>query len=201
MDVVDLECCAEELYAMAGLDRDDVVRPSTIARKVLGPSCVIRVRMLAMGRLSWVDGEAVIAVRKGLSEPIEEHTIGHELGHWILRRNGYAGDYEEACADFIGAALVAPRIPFAERARQTNDFKQLAFDFAAPETLVALRFGEVLNVPVAVITPREVYARGEARWPHKDKIRGYARNPIAGMRKVRLTDAYRRTALVVDSTG
>lgn len=41
------------------------------------------------GQLATVHDQRVIAVRAGLPPAREQHVVGHELGHWILEREGY----------------------------------------------------------------------------------------------------------------
>lgn len=201
LETGDLESCVEAIYDIAGFDDDEVSMPSRVARKILGPTSVIRVPNLrALGALSRVNGESVIAVRGSLDVHRREHTVGHELAHWYFEREGYEGEDLEACCDFVGAAIQTRRSVFRGAAR-SRDWAQLAFDFAATETLVVLRFGEVTGVPIVVIAPHLVRVRGDDfSWPHESEIRRQARgtNVIPGIAKIRLTDDRRRFALVAE---
>lgn len=199
LDEADLEGCVESLYQLARFADDEVAAPVRIATRLLGPGSIVRVPHLReLGHIARVSGEYVIAVRRGLARAREQHTIGHELAHWLFERDGYDGaDLEDAC-DFVGAGLMTRRRPFTRRAREVSlDFRQLAHDFDTSETMVALRVGETLDVPVAVIAPLSVRVRGpEWGWPPPDQIRRLARAPVPGVRRAPLTDDRRRVALV-----
>lgn len=127
--------------------------------------------------------------------------VGHELGHWLLTRHGYCGNDDEAAADYLGAALLAPRRAFL-RARRAlgHDLPALANAFSMTETGVALRLGEALHVPLAVVSPAHVRVRGPEAWvwPNEATVRRWARVAEPGLRKVRLTDDPRRVVLDVD---
>lgn len=149
-----------------------------------------------MGRLSMANDRHVIAIRRGLPFPIEEHTIGHELGHWILQREGLSPlDVEGAC-DYIGAAIQAPRDLFARVAHLS--IRELARDFSITETSAALRVGEVTGRPVAVVAPERLRTRGEAfDWPPEESLRRSSRRAqLPGLAKTRIFDAARRFALM-----
>lgn len=200
LDEGDLEGCAESLYDLAGYDRDEVDAPTNVARK-LGVRVIRVPRMRLLGCLSTVDGKLAIGVRAGLDDAREEHVIGHELGHWILRREGAnaVGEETERACDFIGASVMMRRQVFASRARgRERDFRQLAFDFAATQTMAALRVGEVLRVPIVVVAPHAVRARGEVHGLDANRAREIARSGAPGLARIRLTDDRRRVALVGD---
>lgn len=185
------------MYSLAKVDDDRPSFPSSLARRLFGPKSVVLVpTMKAVAQLFTVNDSPVIAVRKSLSKQAREHAIGHELGHWILRREGVRVDNEEEACDFIGAAIQARRHCFQARARETRDLKQLAFDFCITETNAALRIGEVTGEPVAVVAPHRVRARGEAwNWPDEPEIRRMARRGAPGIVRTRLQDDARRVAL------
>lgn len=198
----DLEGCVDALYEIAGCESDEVLFPSSLAEQLFGDECIQRVpHMIASGALGRAGEQHYIAVRASIRGSAFEHIVGHELGHWILRREGSTmrnTELELAC-DFIGAAIQTRRRPFARGARgRERDFKQLALDFQTSETLVALRVGEVLNIPIAVIAPLTVRARGSIEWPDEQRLRMIARRGYPGIARVRLTDDSRRVALIAD---
>lgn len=201
MDIGDLEGCVEALYRLAGFDDDAVDFPSRVARRLLGPEAIVRVPGLkTFAALSRVNGEARIAVRQSLSQPRREHAIGHELGHWVLEREGCDGEDLEGACDFIGAAIQTRRRVFREVAKH-RDWTQLALDFSTTETLVALRYGETTGTPLAVVAPHAVRVRGDDfSWPEADEIRKRAksRSIIPGVAKARLRDDPRRVVLVAE---
>jgi hypothetical protein len=130
--------------------------------------------------------------------------IAHELGHWLLARHGFVGDDEERAADHLGAALVAPRRAFLSARRAVGEsLPELADAFGITETGAALRLGEVLGVPLAVVVPATVRVRGpeDWGWPDEWTLRRWARGRTPGIRKVRLTDDPRRVVPDADAAA
>jgi hypothetical protein len=66
-------------------------------------------------------------------------------------------------------------------------------------TLAALRVGEAVGAPVAVIAPGRIHVRGpeEFVWPSEAELRRLARAGADGLVRVRLADDPRRVVLVV----
>lgn len=197
LDSAELEGCVEELYTRAGYDDGEIDTPARIARALFGEDCIHRVRLArSLGATGKLHGKPIIAVKAGLPSHVEQFVIGHELGHHAL--GDYKGEDIETACDYIGAALMTRRKPFAWLARgKERDFRQLAFDFETTETMVALRVGEVLGLHVAVVTPRMVRARG-GEWPDEQGLRELARKGALGLSRIKLTDDRRRVALVGD---
>lgn len=199
MSLADLEGAADEVYSLAGVDHDRCLYPSRLARKLFGDGSVMRVpNMRAMASLSRVGEAHVIAVRKSLPIEVAEHAVGHELGHWILNRNGYQGEDTETACDLIGAAIQARRKAFSRRAREVGtDFRQLSLDFEITETSAALRYGEVIGCPIAVVSPQAVRVRGaEWTWGEEQSVRARA---SSGEGVVRKTLGRKRVALIPEA--
>lgn len=196
---LEFEGLADAAYRDAGLDPTQPNVPRLVRallgrgavrrgpRPVRGPAALIRVGE------SWR-----IMLARGLPALVAHFAVAHELGHWLLRRHGYAGDDEERAADYLGAALLAPRRAFlAARRALGDDLPALAEAFGTTETSAALRLGEVCSVPLAVVAPQTVRVRGpeEWVWPDEGTLRRWARGLAPGLRKVRLTDDPRRVVL------
>ena len=117
-------------------------------------------------------------------------------------RARYDGDDEEAAADYLGAALVAPRRAFASALRALgDDLAELAAVFRSTETAAALRVGEVTGRPLAVVAPHRVRVRGPESWawPDESTLRAWARRGRVGVRRCRLRDDDRRMMLIADA--
>jgi len=199
MSLADMEGAADEVCAIAGVEDGRCLYPSRIARRLFGDGSVMRIpNMRAMASLSMVGDAHVIAVRKSLPIEIAEHAVGHELGHWILNRNGYVGEDIEAACDFIGAAIQARRKAFSRRVREVgHDFRQLSLDFEITETSAALRYGEVTGCPIAVLSPKAVRVRGsEWTWGEEHSVRSRA---STGEGVVRKTLGRKRVALIPEA--
>lgn len=200
-----LEGLAEAAYDEAGIDpcMPDL---DGVVHALLGPDAIHRGPRPLRGAatLIRVHDDWRIWVSRSLSPAYELHAIAHELGHWLVRREGLGtGDLrEERMADYVGAAVIAPRAAFRAAYRTFGeDLPMLAERFGITETGAALRLGEVTGQPLAVVSPQQVRVRGgngEWVWRDEHTVREWERRPIPGIRKVRLTDAPRRSMLKVD---
>lgn len=202
----EIEGIADAAYEEARLDPDqpNVVR---LARTLLGPDAVRRgPRPLSSPAVLLRVGEDWrIVLSRSLPRLAALFAIGHELGHWLLRRHGcWCGESEEREADYLGAALLAPHRAFRRAYYQLGaDLPALAAAFSTPEAGAALRLGEVMHVPLAVVAPQTVRVRGPENWvwPDESTLRSWARQrtPRPGVRAVRLSDAPR--TVVLDASG
>lgn len=194
----ELEHIAEAAYRDVGLDPERP-HPTRLARALLGVDAVLRgPRPVATPAALVRVGESWrIVIGRSLPPLYALFAVAHELGHWLLRRHGL-DDTDEAAADYLGAALVAPRPAFRAAWRTKGcELAQLAEALHMTETGAALRLGEVLRVPLAVVAPHRVRVRGPEAWiwPAEPTLRGWARRPAPGLRRVRLTDDPRRVVL------
>jgi hypothetical protein len=152
------------------------------------------------GATTFLDDVPTIWIRRHLSAEHQRFVIMHEIAEVHLRRINYRdGDIEHA-ANAIAGALVAPRPSFREAVREHGElaFEALAHDFTVTQTCAALRLGEVIGTPLAVITPLLVRVRGDDFvWPDEFTLRRLARcQVLTGLRKVALSDEKRRTVLL-----
>lgn len=199
MDVLELEGLAAALYDE--LDIDPAAPPGTyeIARRWLDRS-VLEVRNMVGPPAKTFDHGRRIAVRASVPLEYRQFFVGHELGHLLLRRIDYVGEDEEACADYLGAALMIPARAVVAAHREFGlDPRELADRIVCTQTAAALRFGEVLAVPLAAVSPAVVRVRGpEWVWGDEATIRRMAARPGPGVRKIRITDGKGRAALVAE---
>lgn len=200
----DLETLAEAVYRLADWPDDESARPHQLAIRLFGPHAVRAVpNLIEHASISALGDRTIIAVRKSLPKEYSRHAIAHELAHWICDREGVtcnSGDELEVVCDYVGAAIHMRRGPFRRRIRDVgHEPRQLALDFGATATSAALRIGETDGVPLAVVTPSSVRARGPDswQWPDAGTIRAWTRRDVPGVRKVALEDR-RRIALVAD---
>jgi hypothetical protein len=204
LEQLEFEGIAEGLLREGGQEDDDAPRLGQLAIALLGPGAVeyAPIRLPGDGALIRIHDSWRVYLRRGL--PIERRAfaLSHELAEWWLRvREHYVGEDIENAANGIAAAIMAPRRAFARSLREHgHDFAELAADFRTTETHVALREAELTRMPRAVISPRLVRVRGpeEWIWPEEAVLRRWARRPIPGVTKVRLTDDPKRVVLDVD---
>lgn len=205
VEQLELEGIAEAAYREAKLDleRPHVTR---LTRALLGSDAIQRGPRPISGpaALIRVGDNWRIVLARALPPLYAVFAVGHELGHWLLARHGYAGDDEERAADYLAGALLAPRAAFiAARRAMGQDLPALAKTFSMTETGAALRLGEVVRVPLAVVAPATVRVRGPENWvwPAESTLRSWAKRAMPGLRKVRLTDDPRRVVLEAEDVG
>lgn len=204
MEQLLLEGIANAAYQAAKMDTERPHVPR-LARALLGADAIVRgPRPLhAPAALVRVGDAWRIILSRSLPPLYALFAVGHELGHWLLAREGYDGDDEERAADYLGAALLAPRRAFlAARRALGDDLPALAEALSMTETGAALRLGEVTGVPLAVVAPARIRVRGPEAWtwPDEGTLRRWARRPAPGLRKTRLHDDPRRVMLEADAS-
>jgi hypothetical protein len=194
----DFERAAERLYGAAGLDPERGAAPSELVRALLGADAIRFVKG------EWLDGGATLArvgaswriyLRAGLRPEHARFRLLHELAHFVE-----AGASESEC-DRLAAALLAPRRAFQRALIQSgNNCTKLARWFICSESLVALRLGEVVGAPIALVAPSSVRVRGP--WPlsmDPKTVRELASKSGPGLCKVRLRDDPMRILLHANS--
>ncbi len=192
---------AEVLYRSAGFDPDEPAKMLELARRLLGKQNVEGVHARGLGQahaaLVTINGERRIYFRRCLPPVLVRFALAHELAHWALGLDSSTAENEAAC-DSLAACLIAPRRAFQTALRETGlRYPKLAQWFAATESCMALRVGEVTEAPLALITPKSVRVRGaDFGWPSESNLRILARTgPLPGVRKAVLRDDRRRVAL------
>ena len=194
VEQLSLEFLAREVRDRARISPVEVVSAPRIALRLLGPTSVRVVPHLSTRAcLAKVGGGHRIFVRA--NSPDANFDVAHELGHWALREvAGYVGDDEEALANLVGAALIAP--PPAMRAAYDAFGKapaRLAKCFAFSQTAALLRIAEVRGDELAIVTKNaNVMLRTQGRFPWAvDDARRWARGRAPrDVVKVRLTGAF-----------
>lgn len=193
---------ADLLFRMAGADPCDGLSIRELVTRLLGaPPRLAHIR--TEGTIARINGADRIFVRERTPVARARWIAGHELAHWYFRRIGYdCADLEARC-DALGACLVAPRPLVVQVSRELGrEPLALARALKTTPTLAALRLGETLGMPVAVVKARETIVRGEPYgWPqtHEAMRELEGRRRLApGLRRVRMNDEPRRFALLVE---
>ncbi len=193
----DSERLADAILDEAGVPRDRCTPTPEIARRVLGPSAVQlvpRSALRSLGALTRTGDRWRVVLRRGLPPELIGHVVGHELAHWAGKRHGVQLD-EDDC-NWIGAALVVPKR--CVRGTLLDHVSDIAREVHTTQSLVALRVGEALEVPLALVAPARIRVRGPEQWvwPDADTIRRWARRPVDVVRPIRLTDGSGRVVVV-----
>jgi hypothetical protein len=202
MDTVVFEGLAIATYTRFGLSPDEPASIFKIIRLLLGPGAVVRSSLKSVGAATFkVNGVQKIALHPKLPLPSARFCGAHETSHILLAEQGYNEPDIEACCDYLGACLMAPR-PAVHRMRRAfgDDFAAMADSVGATETWAALRVGEALGVNLAAISPAQIRVRGQTEfvWPGEDELRRIAKRGRPGIRRVKLTDDRRRTVLLAE---
>lgn len=194
------EADVERLYAKALAGPAEVWRPSKMALVLFGsPGVVFRAGIPELGWLARRGSSRVVVVQGGLSRPILEWVVGHELGHWI-RGSAHGDPAEELACDYIGAAIQMRRSVFLARAKAVRgNLAQLALDFGTTQTSAALRLGELTTWGVAVVLPDRIYTRGSLAKEPPEKLRQWSRSGLPGLRRAVLTDATDARVLLAET--
>lgn len=192
----ELEGVALALYRRAGLEPDTPADPVELAERLLGEGCVRLVHSGALpgtAALARVVGCWRVYVRSRASAERQRFAVLHELGHYALGLSA-----READCDAVAAALLLPYPAFRRAAIELGaDWSALAARFDCSESAVALRWGEVVGDPLALVAPLTVRVRGLPwGWPqHDHAIRELAAAPRPGLASTRLRDDQRRMVL------
>lgn len=193
----------ETIYAAAGFSVWDVPGAVALAHGLLGPGCVHMVAPKeCWGRGELVDegGRTVVLVDRRLSPTEAEFVVFHELWHWWIRELGLKLDWrtEEAICNVGASCLQAPREVYLDSlATHGLNLREIAADFGAPETSMALRYGEVTGKAAAVVFGgAAAWTRGgDADWDSERAIR-VTRGEEHGWTVQRLTDRKNRVAVL-----
>lgn len=174
--MVDVETEAD--WLLRNFDPMQPPSAETLVRFHLGADAIRLARMAGRdGQAIVEDGRDLILVRPRLPPERRREVLFHELAEVRLARIGYDKQDVEARANQLGAALVAPRLPFrATVAHVGRRFGELARIFIATEALVAIRYGEATGRPTVVLTPTRVHVRGDDNaWPPEPVLRALAK--------------------------
>jgi hypothetical protein len=196
------DLAVQEIYCRARVDPTRIVGSVRLAVALLGERCIrLADRRELPGRsaLAWAGAHPVIHLRRDLTPCQINHAVAHELGEWLLHTWRYRGREAENLAGRIGAALCVPREAFHVAWHDVgDDLSELSRAFTVSESLIALRIGECIGYPTALLTPRRVLTRGAPwKWPTRDgdwrKLVAHA--SAAGLVRLRVHDARGRLVL------
>ena len=162
-----------DLCRVHKFDATRPVNPWAIARAELGSDAIIVMPKLIGGtHVFRLRGRWKIAVDRRMQVERAAHAIGHELGHVLLERLGVPREEQEHLADLFGGALLAPEPAVRAFYRaQGLKLRELAKSAVGTPTWAALRVGEAVGVPCAVLSPERVRTRGDFNWPAPEAIR------------------------------
>lgn len=208
MELADCEGTAARIYREAGADPADPPGPVALARAWLGAGALERAprgALLTDAASGTVAGRRRIVVRAGLPPVRLAWAVAHELAELALAEERYRAPDVEAVADTVAACLLAPpaTVRAVGRGPVPAAVAEVADALVLTDTCAALRLGEVLDVPLAVIAPL-VRVRGAAfAWPDEAGLRQLARRGGPGLVRARCRDDARRAIVAVsdDAAG
>ena len=161
MDPGELEALALEALRRADADPEEPPPVFEIVRALLGTKVERPAHMVTLGATHRLHGRTFVSVKASLSIQRAQHVAGHELAHILIREAALHLDDEERAADYLGACLMMPR-PYVVKFHRAEGFAPaaLAEELATTQTAAALRIAEVVNVPLAAVSPALVRVRG-----------------------------------------
>ena len=204
--VLDVDCEARWVYGRAGFELDEVPAATKLARRLGVALRRVEGHLVRGGNACTITlhGVRTICLRRRLTREAARFAICHELAELRLAELRYEEPDVEERADELGAALACPRDAFRQAVREHGRlaFEQLALDFTIDETCAALRVGEAVGVPLAVVAPRRVRVRGDAcAWPDEHTLRRVAKTGGPGVARAVLRDDPRRVVLVAEDAA
>lgn len=192
----EIETIVGRLYRIAGFNDVAPVPPPRLARALLGPRSVRLIERSAIrgsAVLARVRGEWRIYVREDLDQQERLFCVAHELGEWAVGEEaGYVEEREgvdlEQSSDRIAGAIMLPRrAALKAYGKVRKNWTQLALAFGTSESCAALRYSEVTNEPLVLLTPNSARRRGDwIPWPREVDLRSNERHP--GIVKAQLRD-------------
>jgi len=199
------DLAVREIYQRARIDPSHPTGSVALAVALFGDRCIRLAEPRELpGRsaLVWPDGVPVIHLRRRLNARQVNHAVAHELGEWLLRIWSFHGSQAEELSCRIGAALCVPREAFQLAHNKLGDhLPKLSKAFTVSQSLMALRVGECLGYPTALITPHRVRTRGgHWQWPSTDDAWRslVARADSCGLSRHPIRDARHRIVLRAD---
>jgi hypothetical protein len=213
VDFDDLEHAAIELHRRAGCDPSRPAGGAALARVLLGPSALTIVPhagLAGRAQLRPANDGVRIALPSRLRGPDLNFAVCHEIAEHELQRACVGAEHIERMANAYAACIAAPApsVRLAFYALRWN-LPRLARAFLLSETAVALRIGEVIAEPVAVVRAITVDRRGPDALPSDDALRAVVRarlpgvlkglraREIAGLEAHEISDARRRAVVAV----
>lgn len=197
LELADIEGIALADYREHGIDPRRPPGGPALAQALIGRRCLPRGRWRAHLRPA-NDGPEIHVPWRLSDARYNEHTC-HEIAEKRLRDLGYREPDVEAQANALGACYAVPRPAFQRAWRKFGrDLAQLAAYFIVTQSLVALRFGEVLGTSCALVTPEKIHRRGQPHLlPEDSELRRFTRSHYyPGLELVPLSDLRRRWLVV-----
>lgn len=201
----DADGVQRDLYQRARIDPDEPANMLTLAKGLGLEVHVLRPAPFpGDGALVRVYEQWKVFIRGGIERERKRFALAHEIAEWALR--GQVDEQIEEACNAVAAALIAPARAFRARRNEVGrNWEQLALPFGMTQTGAALRDGEVIGEPLAVVA-KLVRVRGPDSWVWPDELtlRRWASKPPPGLAKARLTDDPKRIVLLpehADETG
>lgn len=198
VDPCELEWEVSEIYRAAGLDPSEPASARKLAGCLLGPHAVESCARLDRAHYAIVDGAPLIRIPRGLPPVVEEMKLFHELCEYWWRARDC--ENKEQVMDLFAYMLRMPRDGFRRWSRVVGcNPALLSQPFRSSQTAVMLRWGEVHNRSVVVVTPAGARARGpEIEVPDVRTLRGIVKaKALDGLEEVRITDRKDSFAVLV----
>jgi hypothetical protein len=150
-DVLEAESDANDIMQLAGVFPEAPVHIRELYQRLeinIENSFGVRVAHRREADIVRVGTQWTAHLLMRMTEPRENYSLAHELGHWLDRSRGRP-DRCEAYYNAVGACLVATRPTFVDATRILGHrVHELAAHFQTMQALTLLRLGEVTGRPV-----------------------------------------------------
>lgn len=173
----DIEGEVRAAYEVARLDPEHSPGVIRLARRTPGIAGIefARVRgLLSSALVANDDGTRTIFIAPGLPWRVVEFHVAHELGEYKLtvRKYPYLEPDRERVCSALAVGFQVPRPALINRFYTYGAQKlvYLARSFGVSELALALRIGEALDIPVAVVGVGVVRRRGPAVMPGDEEL-------------------------------
>ncbi len=190
----DLEVLAEAVRRLADLEPDQIVPADHIVVAVLGEGSLFEAPHLVTTRAALVRvGKSVrVYIRPG---QVDRHfLLAHELGHWILRREGHKEwATDEESANHIAGAILAPASTYARAAKAVGAtaYDELGRIFHTTSTSAALRDHVLSGADMSIVAAKVRVLKQRFAWPEESVVREWATgDPPHDLTKVKLRSPY-----------
>lgn len=196
----DAERLAVEALERVNIDASAITPWTKIVRLMLGADAIVRIPRLVgqPAALHVIHGRPRIALSAKIPYEYQGFYALHEVGHWLVAEHRMRPDDEEAFADAVAAALLAPKPAFQRVVRAVGfDYSAISDEVVQTETWAALRTAEIYGIPTVVVAKR-LRIRGDETWvwgESEAEIRALSRQDRPGIHKTKLTDDPKRIVL------
>jgi hypothetical protein len=197
-DLCDAQGDADYALRAARLDHEEVPSMSLLVARTVGSRPRAWRGLRQRAKLSRLLDDWIVYHRSDLPAPLLRFCLAHEVGEFVYKDRGFGADEIEARSNAFAAACCAPRDSVKRAAwRHGHAVYRLATELAVPQSVVALRLGEVLDRPVVLVRGDLPIVRGAPfGWPPANELLRLVKAPPLEVHPLKIADSPGRWALL-----